>query len=169
MIFESCDIEGGAINKLMKNVVPGKKEGFASHKTHDTATGSEVYCLYKVNNTRIHIVYSAPYDFNIHSNYLALAITSNSKSLNFNEMYWKPTEHRYVEIREYYRKLRPTETCRHGFCLKGAMGSSHKPEVHIKLYAQMYDNASPSLKNSMKDMENAREKYAKFMDDEFET
>lgn len=167
MIFQYCESAAGQINKNMINVDPGKKEGFASHKTGHTAKGTWVYCLYKVNNIRVHIMYSAPYDFNLHSNWLALAVTASSVTLNADKMYNK--RYNYMARREYYYSVRPTELCQVGFCIKGTMGTSHRPIVTIKFYPRSFDNICPSVRKSLKDMDvkDANQAYKKFIDDEF--
>jgi len=167
MIFQYCKADAGKINKAMVTVQPGKKEGFASHKTAHTATGSWVYCLYKVNNKRVHIMYSAPYSFDFYSNWLALALTTSSVGLDAEEMYDEDPS--FMAKREYYDMVRPARICREGLCISGTMGTSHKTIVHINLYPRSFGNLSPSVKKSLKDkdVKNGSRKYDKFIMDEF--
>jgi len=167
MIFQYCNADAGKINKAMVDVQPGKEEGFASHKTANTATGSYVYCLYKVNNKRVHIMYSAPYSFDLHSNWLALALTASTVRLNADKMYYE--DFSFMAKREYDDMVRPARICREGLCISGIMGTSHKSIVTIKLYPRSFGNLSPSVKKSLKDMgvENETLKYDKFIMDEF--
>lgn len=164
MILRHCDHEAGQTTIPMIDINTGKKEGFASHKTGHTATGVWVYCLYAVNNKHVHIMYSAPYSFDFHSNWLALAITSSATTLDADKMYYKSYSH--MARQEYDDRVVPTEICRQGLCIKGSMGTSHKPTVTIQLYPQSFKNVSPSVSKNL-DSKNAESKYEKFIDSLF--
>jgi len=165
MIFDHCKPESGYMNVPMTNVGPGKEEGFASHKTGGTATGSWVYCLFHVNGKRVHIMYSAPYDFNYHSNWMSLAITSNAVHLDAHKMYYY--NYQYMVREEYYYKMKPAEICQQGLCIKGSMGTSHKPEIKIELFPQSFDDISPSVQQITEGEGDPNGRYAAFIKQEF--
>lgn len=167
MILDYCTAEQGYIDKPMINVRPGKKEGFASHKTGNTATGTYVYCRYKVkgNALRLHIMYSAPYSFDMHSNWLGLAITTPNVQLDADKMYYGT--YSYVALEEFYNSVRPAKICSHGFCVSGTMGTSHHPEIHVKFYPEEFKDLGFPIKQALKDKPYKRREYARFIRAQF--
>merc|ERR1719495_1918958 len=153
IIRKVCTPASGYINLPLTTVRSGQKEGFASHKTGSTATGSWVHCSLGVGpKTLIHFMYSVPYSHDFHSNWLAIAVCSFSsstcKSLNAKKMYKE--NYSFMQRKEYYSSISDTKMCNDDVCVIGVMGTSHKPEIHFKVYPRSFDNTAPVIKESFK-------------------
>ena len=57
-------------------------------------------------------MYSAPYSFDMHSNWLGLAITTPNVQLDADKMYYGT--YSYVALEEFYNSVRPAKICSHG-------------------------------------------------------
>lgn len=154
----------GSGHKPMVNIHPGKKEGWSSQKTAHTATGSSVFGIYRVNGIYVNIYYDAPYSFDLHANTLALAITRYP--MNAYRMAHSPRSF-YLAREKYYKRMKPTEICRLGFCLKGTMGQTHHPVIHIQLYPKSWYDTAPSLRESYSYEKNAAGMYKNYLKAEF--
>lgn len=145
-----CEVVSGHMNVPMNSVASGQREGFASHKVPNTAKGSWVRCTFKVNKSLMHVMYSAPYSFDLHSNTLSLAICEADKAdcqdLDANTMYYGARS--YMEKGTYYNKVYDTVMCNAGFCISGTMGTTHKPTVLLRVYPKDFENLTPAVKGS---------------------
>ncbi|XP_057291281.1 tereporin-Ca1-like [Hydractinia symbiolongicarpus] len=148
--LRQCQMASGYMNVPMRTIIPGYREGWASHKTGNTATGTYVRCTFQANNDLIHIMYSAPYSFDFHSNWLGVAICPKNngecKSMTADKMYYRKSS--FVSLKEYYRSISHLRQCRGDFCFTGIMGTSHKPEIDIRIYPRSYDNLSSAVQDS---------------------
>ena len=130
------------MNVPMRSVAPGQREGFASHKTAHTATGSWVRCAFDVGDIMFHFMYSAPFSFDFHSNWLAFAVCpktdSTCRGFTAYKLYWNT--HSYIAKREYYYNIHTLKKCYGKICITGVMGTSHKPEIDIKVMPLSYDD-----------------------------
>lgn len=169
MILDHCHAEDGYINKPFKNINQAKKEAFASHKTGHTAKGTFVYCLYKVNQNQkhVHIMYSAPYDFNLHSNCMGVAITDQYTKLDANKMYYN--EYDYMDKKDAYHGVNPVKKCREGVCIKGEMGTPHHTEVNIEFYPETFENLAFPIRQAMTDKPNKEQEYTNFINSQFKS
>lgn len=126
LILEECELVKGYMNVPMHNVKSGYREGFASHKTGNTATGSYQRCTFKGNNNFIHIMYSAPYSFDLHKNWLGVAICprddNECREMTADKIYYQKANLAF--IKDYYEKISPLRQCRGDFCFTGAMGTT---------------------------------------------
>nr|AXS67892.1 coluporin-20 [Colubraria reticulata] len=68
---------GGVITSLPYNVLPGEREAFAARKSDFGPTGSYGIVIWEVAGTdRLFVLmWSEPYDFTFHNNYLGLGMT----------------------------------------------------------------------------------------------
>lgn len=170
LIQRHCEAASGYINTPLTTVHGGQKEGFASHKTGNTATGSWVRCTLQYGaNTLFHFMYSAPYSFDLHSNWLALAIcpktNSQCRHLNANNMYYK--SYGFMRRREYYYSVTNTKVCNDVICAVGQMGTSHHPQIHIKVYAKKLNDASAVIQKSFKENGLKSSNYDNFIKRQF--
>ncbi|XP_057309393.1 tereporin-Ca1-like [Hydractinia symbiolongicarpus] len=149
--LQTCEIKSGYMNTPLRTIVPGYREGFASHKTSNTATGSYVRCTFDpLNGDLIHIMYSAPYSFDFHANWLGFAIcpksSSECRSITADKMYYEKTS--YAKLKKFARSISQLRTCGTHFCMTGTMGTSHKPELDIRVYPTDYERLSTAVKKS---------------------
>ena len=83
-------IHGGAVASQAHHVQPGMKEMMVMRKTYYTATGSYGTVSWDINGRVVIVMWSAPYSFDFHSNWLGVGIghsrTHNSNT--FNDMYY---------------------------------------------------------------------------------
>lgn len=160
LVLQGCEIKSGYMNVPMRSVAPGKREGFAGHKTAHTATGNWVKCSFKVaNKYMVHFMYSAPYNFNFHSNWMTVAVCDlgvnrECPSLSAYTMYYY---HRsFMRRREYYYNVKTVKICGARLCVTGVMGTSHQPTIDIKVFPRSYsDLCHASKAASIKDHWNA--------------
>lgn len=149
LMFEKCHVEDGYMNIAPQTVQPGMQEGFASHKTAHTAKGSWLKCSFAVDGkTLVHFMYSAPHDFNLHSNWLAVAICPKADhscaGLDVNDMYYY--SYGFLGRKEFYYDSVPLTFCREDLCVVAQMGTSHKPTVSLKVFPQNYKDLAVSGK-----------------------
>lgn len=155
LISKGCDIEAGYMNIPVRSISSGQREGFAGHKTGNGATGNWVKCTFSVTGNRlVHFMYSAPYSFDIHSNYLTVAVcssrNSDCRSLNANHMYYEGRP--YMTRGEYHNRIHTIKACALGLCVTGVMGNNHHPTIDIKVMPTSYNNLSGVSKSaSVKD------------------
>ncbi|XP_057308143.1 tereporin-Ca1-like [Hydractinia symbiolongicarpus] len=165
--LEECELVRGQMNVPMHHVRSGYREGFASHKTGHTATGSYQRCTFKGHNNFIHIMYSAPYSFDLHKNWLGVAICptddNECREMTADKMYYQKST--FASIKEYYENANPLMQCRGDFCFTGVMGTNHKPKIDIKIYPKSYDNLSTNVKSSAPKDKWTQDDYKKFIDD----
>ncbi|XP_066911808.1 tereporin-Ca1-like [Clytia hemisphaerica] len=161
--MEVCEIRTGYVNVPMQNVASGQKEAFASHKSGNLATGTWLRCTFKIKDDFVHFMYSAPYSFDLHGNTLAVAVCPQSsndcQSMNAKKMY---NDNKSFMIRHtYYNIIREISKCGKNFCIRGSMGTSHKPEIDLALFPTSFDDLAEAAKKSavkerwdLKDYEN---------------
>uniref|UniRef100_A0A7M6DMQ3 Uncharacterized protein n=1 Tax=Clytia hemisphaerica TaxID=252671 RepID=A0A7M6DMQ3_9CNID len=169
-----CDVMGGTVNKPMRSISPGYKEAFASHKTGHSATGTQIFCPFRVNGKyRVMFMYSVPYNQDFFSNYLTVSICELDKSacgkMHGNDLYHIRLEYvdvvnRYLDSlsdesrestdiprvamdrHEYYRTIRSVKACLGDMCFVGEMGSSHKPTISMRLMPAKYEGLTSAVK-----------------------
>ena len=186
---------GGTVNKPFKSVSPGLKEGFASHKTGHTATGSQIFCPFNVDTEnrkyRVMFMYSVPFNQNHHMNQLAVAVChlryDNCKELNGYSLEtvsldiaeWMNTyissvreedkEHPLplsivgLDRHDYYYTIRSVKACLEDVCFMGEMGSSHRPEISMRMMPKNYEGLSEAVKGKAQKDNWGKEQYEKFV------
>ena len=163
--FKGCEMASGYMNVPMRSVASGLREGFASHKTSDSATGSWIKCAFTVNNVMVHFMYSAPYSFDFHSNTLAFGVCPphdhSCSGFTASSMYYGSSS--YLARREYYYSVKTLKKCFMGICITGVMGTNHHPEIDMKVMPESYDDLCNVAKDaSLKDRWNKSE-YENFV------
>ena len=131
-------------------VMSGKREAMVTRKTGHTATGTFGTASWLVNGQRRAIVmWSAPYSFDFHSNWLAVGIigaNSHVRSLA-DTMYEEPSEESTYTLGEFYDSTRIISYCDDVICVHGTMGTAHKTFIKIEVYPVSYDNLAGVSKN----------------------
>ena len=122
-------------------MLTGVIEGFASRKASATAKGTWVRCSLVVDDDiMVHFMYSSPYSFNLHSNWLSVALCAKRSrlccSMNARKMYYK--HYSFMDRKEYYHHMYPVKICYDNICMMGTMLKNHHPIVRIKLYPKSY-------------------------------
>ncbi|CAF1071799.1 unnamed protein product [Brachionus calyciflorus] len=136
-------IDAGVLCVPPSNILPLKKEALSARKTKDTATGSYATVSWLVGslNKRIVVMWSAPYDFNLYSNWMGLGITTADVHDDswFDRMYYERTipEMQNYKIAEFNRNNREIMVEDGDFEFKGIMGNGH--HTTIKLYIKPKD------------------------------
>ncbi|XP_060596453.1 tereporin-Ts1-like, partial [Ruditapes philippinarum] len=100
LAFPIAHVKGGTLSSPPVTILPAKKEVMISHKASGTATGVYGTASWLIESTavsqqrRLVVMWSAPYDFNIHSNTLAVGITTPGQTSHpvgptwFDKMYY---------------------------------------------------------------------------------
>lgn len=127
-------IHGGVVETQARHVQPGTKEMMVMRKTYHTATGSYGTVSWDVNGREVLVMWSAPFNFNHHSNWLAVGVAADGthNGNTFNDMYYENKS--YFVRDEYYYHTRDVTKCDSTICIRGSMGTSHHPEIHIVVY-----------------------------------
>lgn len=164
LVKANCYNQEGYINKPLRQIASGNKEGWASHQSSKNE-GNFVHCKMRVSGTEvlrnevgetptegimIHFMYSAPNSFVIYRNKLTVAVCSENdaecRSLDHEKMYNIPeglTQYMkdHSRTREYYHESKDIFVCptikgiRSPVCVVGNMGSSHQPIINLNVYA----------------------------------
>jgi len=166
--MEVCEIRTGYVNVPMQNVASGQKEAFASHKGGNLATGTWLRCTFRIKDEFVHFMYSAPYSFDLHGNTLAVAVCPQSsndcQSMNAKKMYYdnKP----YMVRHTYYNIIREISKCGKNFCIRGSMGTNHKPTVHLKMFPTKFDDLATAARGKVEGRWK-KDDYATFIKDHY--
>lgn len=175
-----CNIENGKMNVPMTSVLPGQKEGFASHKTGDAAVGNFIKCTYIItgntslpySSVYIHIMYEIPYDLLYNANILSLAVCNvvedGNKCWTLSAGDMRDRNYAFMNRMVYKDLVSRILICRSGICLYGMMGSSHITEITITLYPESFEDLSPTILSNGKfpEKKKAKSEYLKFIEDE---
>jgi len=132
-------IHRGVVDVPARQIEAGTKEAMVMRKTRGAATGSYGTVSWTINNKEIIVMWLAPYGFNANSNWLAVGIApaGTHTRQTYEEMYcrdwrsWKPD---YFVRHNYEDVIRVITKCDDVICVRGTMGNSHHPEVHITVY-----------------------------------
>ena len=149
LLIWTCESAAGYITKQLLNVLPGVIEGFASRKASDTAKGTWVRCSLVVDDDiMVHFMYSAPYSFDLHSNWLSVAVCAKRstlcRSMNAKKMYYNT--YSFMDRKEYKDNMYPAKICYDNVCMTGSMLRNHHPTIRIKIYPKSYHNLNSSIK-----------------------
>uniref|UniRef100_W4VSJ6 Conoporin 1 n=1 Tax=Conus geographus TaxID=6491 RepID=W4VSJ6_CONGE len=120
------------------DIEPGKKDAFAMRKTFAAATGVSGTVSWEVkgNQRRFVIMWSAPFDFNIHSNWMAMGMTREglvAPNKNwFDQMYYHGnTDDLTFERRKFQNNMNPFIYSNEKFELEGFMTHTHHALVRV--------------------------------------
>lgn len=135
-------VHGGYISDPPATVHPGYEEGFGGHKVGGTATGTYGTVAWDLGNSGYHVVimWSVPYDHNLHSNWLGIAIWPNINGYahsydDFERMYDHCQHWPANCVRgEYYHTVNQISIEYGGFYITGTMGTNYQPKAQIAVY-----------------------------------
>jgi len=171
LLYKGCEIAAGQMNLPLRSVAAGQREGFASHKTAHAAKGSFVKCTLLVGDKLVHFMYSAPYSFDFHANYLAVGICHKDmqsdtrgypcRDLTAKIMYYYTPS--FVSIRQFYRNIHTVKYCDKDLCISGVMGTSHQPEINLKVMPQKYEDLYNEVKDDSVKDHWGKDEYEKFV------
>nr|UYP38775.1 mytiporin 8 [Mytilus galloprovincialis] len=144
-------INGGQISSPPTVVGPGKKEMFITHKKC-TATGTYGTASWLISSTnqRAVVMWSCPYNFNHHTNRLAVGLTAKGtiKHQNwFDQMNHKESSSNLNFVREeYYNDTKTISNKNDNFEITGTMGTTHVTEAHVIIRPLTINGLSENLK-----------------------
>jgi len=161
---QTSEAASGDINFVLPNVKAGIEEGFASHKTSDTATGTWVrYSLVIDADIMFHFIYCAPYNFNFNTNWLSIAMCPKSntlcRSLNANKMYYN--SYPFMKRKRFYYDINPIGICYDDTCVVGWMMKDHHPTMYLLVLPKNYYDLSEKTRKRLPKM--TAEDYDWFM------
>merc|ERR1712002_978882 len=92
----------------------------------------------------VHFMYSAPYSFDLHSNWLSVALCPH---IDADKMY--NNDYNFLSRKEFYYTTSPVKICYDNVCMIGVMEGDHTPIVHLSVYPRSYYNMDSSIKESL--------------------
>lgn len=114
------------------------------HKSSGVASGSFGSVSWLVGKERVIIMWSLPFNFNHHSNYLAVGVIKGEHTVDWtNTMYYKSGD--FVR-QEYYRSSPMISYLGKTVYVEANMGTGHKAVIRVAVYPQNYDDMEPSIK-----------------------
>ena len=131
-------------------VLPGEREAMVMHKTAWAAEGCYGTVSWLLEGRRRAVVmWSAPFNHNFHSNYLAVGILNDTNNkATADDMYYKSGS---FERGEYYKSTQSIRHCDPAFCIQGAMGTSHHPSIRISVYPTDPTNYASNVQKYLDD------------------
>lgn len=170
LVKVKCRNQDGYINKPLRNIASGSKEGFAAYQS-SLNEGSWVHCKMRVaddeptDRTLIHFMFSAPNNFNFAHNRLSVAVCKENdpgckilthatmNTSDVGSLYFK----QHGRARTYYQDAKDIFVCpkltntasstkeRAPVCVVASMGNSHQPIININVYAGKLDGAMGNI------------------------
>uniref|UniRef100_W4VRW5 Conoporin 4 n=1 Tax=Conus geographus TaxID=6491 RepID=W4VRW5_CONGE len=133
-------LKSGADTKAPVFIEPGKREAFAVRKTAYTATGVSGTVSWEVDwyRQRFVIMWSTPFDFNIHSNWMGMGMTREGlvdvapNNVWFNQMYkYGNNDDLTFERKEFYKNMDTFVYSNEKFEAEGYMTNSRHALVRV--------------------------------------
>eukprot|EP01084_Bolivina_argentea_P093837 168704_1 len=127
---------GGYITDPPFTIFPGYKEAMGGHRVSVTATGTYGTVSWDLGNTGLKaiIMWSVPYDFNYHVNWLAIGIKTNHDENDFDTMYDAYGNGNWFAKDQYYSSSKQIHFEAYGFYITGTMGTDYQPKIQIGIY-----------------------------------
>lgn len=155
-------VKGGTLSVPPIAILPAKREVMISHKASGTATGVYGTVSWLIETPDVHqqrrlvVMWSAPYDFNIFSNTLAVGITNVGETTHppgptwFDKMYYleKIANLKYIN-KEFIRDFSPIIFEDDDYQVVGTMGSSHKAQVKIHIRPKNVADLAAIIKSQL--------------------
>jgi len=114
------------------------KEAMAGHKVGHTATGCSGVVSWNIHAGKIlAVMYSVPYNQDWYSNWLAVGIFDEQDTAHFFDKMYEGREIEFKRKEFYWNTNRVEYTCRRVATVTATMGTSHKPEILVKLYPEV--------------------------------
>ncbi|XP_069134457.1 tereporin-Ca1-like [Argopecten irradians] len=146
--------DGERIKIPPSEILPGVKEAMLAHKTPICATGTYGTVSWIIKDRRVVVMWDAPFDFNIHDNWLAVDLTkehdTNHCQSFYDTMYNKSSTSTIKFSRNNFAKtIQPVKCSDDEFEVVGSMGTSHKPTVEIVVRPINKEDYAPSLRKAL--------------------
>ncbi|XP_045199084.2 tereporin-Ca1-like [Mercenaria mercenaria] len=155
-------VKGGTLSVPPIAILPAKREVMISHKASGTATGVYGTVSWLIESPgashqrRLVVMWSAPYDFNLHSNTLAVGLTSPGDITHpsgptwFDKMYYDEqiATLKYIK-KEFIRDFSPIIYEDTDYQVVATMGSSHKAQVKIHIRPKNFDDLAANIKSQI--------------------
>ena len=118
----------------------GEKHGVVGYKTPHAATGCAGVLTWEIDESdeKLVLMYSIPYDHNLHSNWIGVGLCNKSITPTFDEMYYG--EERDFKRKEFYNDIDPVNFSTSDFRVEATCGASHKPTIRVKLAPTKKEN-----------------------------
>ncbi|KAL8577240.1 hypothetical protein ACOMHN_034266 [Nucella lapillus] len=158
LVRPHVQISRGTLTLAPSNVASAMREVMVARKTSGLAEGSygTVSWLIQPMKRRLVVMWCAPFNFNHHSNSLAVGLTETGVTEHtpgegwFRQMYYKDsTEQLRFQRGEYQDNIQPVFCLDGDFEVEGIMGSDHKAVVKVILRPLDPDNLAPRMKERM--------------------
>ena len=143
---QDTEINAGHIAKPPAAMFGGEKHGVVGHKVANTAKGCAGIVIWTIEDSKekVAVMYSIPYDHNLHSNWVGVGICSQYHVPNFNEMYNGNQD--YFKRKEFYCDTDPVSFSTSEFTVEATCGTNHKPTIRVKLIPTIRENLAPKFR-----------------------
>ena len=130
-----CLPRAGRVLTPPRVVQPQTREGLVGQKTPHTATGCVGTISWTIGNTgkMLVVMYSVPFDHNLHSNWCAVGIFPTSNTSNFFKTMYKGPETSFKR-KEFWKDLASVLYEGTHYKVTAKMDNSHKPEIEVTRY-----------------------------------
>lgn len=142
-------IKSGVVRSPPHDVLPATRADMLMHNSPGTATGSYGTVSWSVGGPRVIVMWSAPFNFNHYSNYLAVGFIRSGRHAGAmaDDMYYDYGVYNLTYTHsEYYYSTPTIRSCYEKLCVLGVMGTTHKTHVTISVYPQSYDDLASAVK-----------------------
>ena len=129
----NSELHSGRISEPPSSMFGGEKHGVVGYKTPHAATGCAGVLTWEIDESdeKLVLMYSIPYDHNLHSNWIGVGLCNKSITPTFDEMYYG--EERDFKRKEFYNDIDPVNFSTSKFAVDATSGTSHKPTIRVKL------------------------------------
>nr|AXS67900.1 coluporin-28 [Colubraria reticulata] len=163
LIEPKVQLSGGVMTKSTPTAIsPAKREAFAVRKIMDAATGTYGTVCWKVKGEErlFVIMWSNPYDFNIHSNWLGVGLTKKGHTTVppgeqwFDQMFKGSNDTNFTFFRREFDKT--TDPVVFGndkeFRISGVMTTNHKVRIRVTFLPNKdnYSHLAPAVSKILK-------------------
>ena len=150
---------GGVVDLLPTDIEPATKEIMVARKTRLTATGSYGTVSWLVNvsgqRQRIVVMWSVPYDYNLYSNWLAVAVvnaaTHPEEGVWYDQMYNNnDLPYDNFSRKRFLRNLDDLVFRNGDFEIVARMGNAHKTQVSVEVRPRREADLAPTLRAALR-------------------
>ena len=150
---------GGVVDLLPTDIEPATKEIMVARKSRLTATGSYGTVSWLVNvsghKQRIVVMWSVPYDYNLYSNWLAVAVVNSATHPEggtwFDKMYnGYDSDYNNFKRKEFRSHLDDLVFYRSYFKINARMGNGHKTQVTVEVRPLWDGYLAPTLRAALR-------------------
>merc|ERR1711872_342057 len=132
---------GGLTSEPPVDIKPGVKEALTGHKVGHTATGCSGTVSWTIGDSDkiLVVMYDVPYSHDFYSNHCAVGIFDKGDTGGHYKM-MRYNEDECFKKKDFYYDVDPVGVEIDDFTVVATMGSSHKPEIEVRLYPNSVDN-----------------------------